>query len=508
MAEQDTTRDTPSPPPPSRVRALVRACVSLQVPVTRAQYLVAGFLLMALKFGIERAIFSAMVGRELSLVGFLSPFFADRAALLHGAPDGATWALLGLAMPFLWIGVSMSVRRALDAGWPPMIGFLFLIPGLSYLLMLGLSLAPTKAPPERSAGAGAYRPAPLQEELPKEAPSTKLRAVRAVLASATFGFAMFGACVYVFQSYGSALFIVTPFVMGMIAAMAFRSGTPAASAAEPERTSDPRSGPPSTTMGTFRRDMPIAAGCGLIGIVVVGVGLLCTAFEGGGCVAMALVPAGLLSVLGSLLAYGVHALARASRAHSIGVVLLVPLAAGVEAKLERAPLNEVVTTVVVDAPPEVVWRHVVSFPDLAPPTERLFRAGISYPVRARIEGEGVGAIRYCEFSTGSFVEPITRWEAPRRLSFDVAESPEPMREWTFWDRVDAPHLHGFMASRRGEFRLVALPGGKTRLEGSTFYELQIFPELYWKVWTDGIVHAIHLRVLEHIRRLSEADARR
>jgi hypothetical protein len=176
--------------------------------------------------------------------------------------------------------------------------------------------------------------------------------------------------------------------------------------------------------------------------------------------------------------------------------------------MAEAPLHEVVSSVVVDAPPEVVWRHVVSFPDLAPPTELLFRAGIAYPTRARIEGEGVGAVRYCEFSTGTFVEPITRWEPGKRLSFDVAENPPPMREWSPWDRVDAPHLDGFMRSRRGEFRLVALPDGRTRLEGSTFYELQIFPELYWKAWTDGIVHSIHGRVLEHIRRLAEEDARR
>ncbi len=64
-----------------------------------------------------------------------------------------------------------------------------------------------------------------------------------------------------------------------------------------------------------------------------------------------------------------------------------------------------------------------------------------------------------------------------------------------------------MRSERGELRLIALPGGKTRLVGSTFYALEIFPELYWKAWSDGIIHAIHVRVLTHIHLLSEADAR-
>ena len=44
-----------------------------------------------------------------------------------------------------------------------------------------------------------------------------------------------------------------------------------------------------------------------------------------------------------------------------------------------------------------------------------------------IEGEGVGAVRHCVFSTGAFVEPITIWNEPRHLRFDVTAMPEPMR---------------------------------------------------------------------------------
>jgi hypothetical protein len=60
-----------------------------------------------------------------------------------------------------------------------------------------------------------------------------------------------------------------------------------------------------------------------------------------------------------------------------------------------------------------------------------------------------------------------------------------------------------MVSRRGEFRLVALPGERTRLEGSTWYTLSIFPEQYWTVWGEALLHSIHGRVLAHIKRLSE-----
>jgi hypothetical protein len=135
----------------------------------------------------------------------------------------------------------------------------------------------------------------------------------------------------------------------------------------------------------------------------------------------------------------------------------------------------------------------------------LFRLGVAYPQRARIAGHGVGAIRRCEFSTGAFVEPITHWDEPRVLSFGVESQPEPMREWSPYRHVWAPHLQGGFAAVRGEFRLVPLPGGRTRLEGSTWYTLDIHPRFYWRVWADTFVETIHGRVLEQIRREAEAE---
>jgi hypothetical protein len=149
---------------------------------------------------------------------------------------------------------------------------------------------------------------------------------------------------------------------------------------------------------------------------------------------------------------------------------------------------------------------VVAFSELPPPRELLFRAGVAYPMRATIEGAGPGATRRCEFSTGSFVEPITRWEPPRRLSFDVAAQPDPLRELSPYGSIRAPHLDGFFVATAGEFRLVPLPGGGTRLEGSTWYRLDIHPVPYWRLFADAIVHRIHLRVLDHVRTLAERSA--
>jgi len=50
---------------------------------------------------------------------------------------------------------------------------------------------------------------------------------------------------------------------------------------------------------------------------------------------------------------------------------------------------------------------------------------------------------------------------------------------------------------------VPLAGGRTRLEGSTWYELEMAPEGYWQLYADYLIHRIHARVLEHIK--SEID---
>ena len=60
-------------------------------------------------------------------------------------------------------------------------------------------------------------------------------------------------------------------------------------------------------------------------------------------------------------------------------------------------------------------------------------------------------------------------------------------------------------ARRGEFRLDPLPGGRTRLEGTTWYRHRIWPAEYWQVWSDAIIHRVHRRVLAHIKKSAEAE---
>jgi hypothetical protein len=172
----------------------------------------------------------------------------------------------------------------------------------------------------------------------------------------------------------------------------------------------------------------------------------------------------------------------------------------------QPPVFVVHSTIDIDASPETVWKSVVAFTEIPPPTELIFKAGVAYPIRAEIFGRGPGAERHCVFSTGQFVEPIEIWDEPRQLKFSVTSNPPPLQEWTPYQHIVPSHLHGFLVSSGGQFLLTRLPSGRTQLEGTTWYRHGLWPASYWRLWSDAIIHRIHMRVLQHIRHEVERAA--
>ncbi|MCP9235250.1 hypothetical protein [Lewinella sp. JB7] len=287
--------------------------------------------------------------------------------------------------------------------------------------------------------------------------------------------------IYGIGTYGIALFVLTPFLIGLC----------------------------STVLYGYGRKIHgwEAARVGFTALAVFTVLLLLFAIEGAVCIAMvapiAVIGAYFGTIAGKLIVNRMPDRTLLSIALVAASITLLGL---VEAGTS-ATVQPVVTRIIINAPPQAVWKRVVAFPELDPPREMLFRAGISYPIRATITGKGIGAIRYCTFNTGSFVEPITVWDEPRLLAFTVEEQPEPLREISPWD-VAAPHLHDYFVSQRGQFRLTELPDGRTELEGTTWYYHDIHPDFYWRLWSDYIIHRIHDRVLGHIKTVVEREVTR
>jgi hypothetical protein len=226
-------------------------------------------------------------------------------------------------------------------------------------------------------------------------------------------------------------------------------------------------------------------------------------WEGMVCIAMALPLAVPLGALGGWMAYRTGP--AAASAPGVAMLLLLPSASLLWDVNAAPPIFEVHSAIEIAAAPETVWKYVVSFSDLPEPREWYFRLGLAYPERAHIEGSGAGAVRYCEFSTGPFVEPIQVWDQPHLLRFRVTQNPAPMHEWSPYTRLLPKHLHGYLVSKQGQFLLTPLPNGHTLLEGTTWYQHGLWPAEYWRWWSDAIIHRIHMRVLTHIRTLAEAD---
>lgn len=283
--------------------------------------------------------------------------------------------------------------------------------------------------------------------------------------------------IYGIKEYGLALFILTPIFIGAC---------------------------PSVIYGLKKQISKRDAWMlGLVTLGVFTVGLLIFAIEGLICIAMAAPIGILLTWIGSLIG---HAMITKKPGSASTAMLLLVCAIPSTAFIEKdyAPaLTSVVTSIEIKASPEVVWKNVVEFPQLNEPTEFIFKTGIAYPINATIEGKGVGAVRYCNFTTGSFIEPITVWSEDKLLSFNVAEQPAPMKEISFWD-INAPHLHDYFVSKKGQFKLSVLTNGNTLLEGTTWYYHRIKPAFYWQIWSNYIIHKIHERVLNHIKDNSES----
>ena len=274
-------------------------------------------------------------------------------------------------------------------------------------------------------------------------------------------------------AYGAVLFVFLPFMMGVLVELIWPSET--------------------KRKALLQGAASAAVGCAFF--IVVGV-------EGLICMFMALPLAVPLGMSGSLATFAERE-ARLTRRTS--VLLMLPFAVGSAGyDVAVAPtIYQVTTTIEIAASPETVWQHVISFAEMPKPTDWLFNSGIGYPRGVRLEGTGVGATRYCDFSTGSFVEPITVWEPGKRLEFDVVESAAPMKEWSPYGDIQPAHLHGYFVSRKGRFVLTLLSNGHTLVEGTTWYQHSLEPGPYWRWWSDAIIHRIHRRVLNHVKLLSE-----
>jgi len=444
----------------------------------RGTYFFWGIALAAIKFNLDRLIAYACFDQRWTLFDWSTLRMYLWQSPLDQSRRPYFLALLAVSLPFIWLGTILTLRRLRSVGWQPFWLLLFFVPVAKLIFFAVLCLLPSR---DEASKPPVIAPRIRDDRLPRGAFQS---AVLAIVVTALLAVLCAWLGTNVFENYGWSIFVGLPFCMGFLSTLIF-------SLREPRR------------LGT----------CILLAnitVVLAGLGMLLFAFEGILCLLMAAPIAFAVATIGGVLGYAVQkSFWWRDRSPNVccSVVLLLPLAMGMEHTIPpKLPLLSVKSSVIINAPPEKVWRNVVAFTQLPPPKEWIFKCGVAYPIRAEIHGTGVGAIRYCNFSTGPFVEPIQVWDEPRLLKFSVLQNPEPLQEWTPYREIHPRHLDGYLESRAGQFRLLPLEGGrKTLLEGTTWYYHHLWPADYWQLWSDHIIHTIHLRVLNHVKKLSEAD---
>jgi uncharacterized membrane protein YhaH (DUF805 family) len=440
--------------------------------ISGQQYFLAGFALTVLKYAIDHTV-AAHFGEPWQLWDYLIPNW-DRSLFQLGYNQPEMYAALWtIAIPFFWIGVALTLKRLNDSGHSPRWIFLFFLPFLNIFLFVWMCLTPS-AP----AGQLGSRALPASEA---KADSRVLFTFIGIAIGILLGVLFVTLGTRYLMGYGWGLFLGLPFIVGFITSW-FQNFRTVRSK--------------STTISTS-----------VLTIFLLGLALIGVRIEGLICLMMALPLSLPFSIAGALFArYLLNCDHRkySPSTFTAGLAILPLIMFGEHAANLEPPVLSVTTSVIIEAPVSTVWTHVVAFPPLAEPDELIFRTGIAYPTSAEIVGSGLGAVRYCRFSTGDFVEPITIWDENHLLAFNVTAQPQSMRELSPW-KISTPHLeHNYMRSKHGQFRLVALSDHRTLLEGTTWYQNYFCPQPYWRAWSDGIVHRIHMRVLRHVKELSEA----
>jgi hypothetical protein len=450
--------------------------------VGRGKYFGVGVTLFALKHLLDRIVATQVFGLPWSLFNY---WIVGEATEIDDTSLGRLRfyaTLVTLAIPFIWVGVVLTLRRLRDIGWPLWLVAFFFLPFVNLLFFLLLSTIPSR---ERSSSRRAPRAPGVKALLERVIPGSGFgSAVAGIIVTTLLTVGITILSVQGLGNYGWGLFVGLPFCLGLSSVLIYG----------------------------YHQPRPLGK-CLMVSLLSVGLAsaaLIAVAIEGLICILMAVPLGAVMALFGGAMGYIIQRRPNSNATgghvlHAFSVILIaLPALMFVERTTQfEPPLREVRTRVEIKAAPEEVWQQLIAFAELPAPQEWLFQTGIAYPIRAEINGHGVGAVRYCVFSTGAFVEPIEVWDEPQLLKFGVIAQPPVMEELSPYAHLRPPHLNHYLESRKGQFLLTRMPNGNTLLEGTTWYQNSFWPGAYWNLWSDYIIHRIHGRVLNHIKALAE-----
>src|ERR1700683_5439381 len=113
--------------------------------IDRGPYALVGLVGFAIKHNLDRALATFVFQRQWGLFNYWIPL--DQAVRITSlAPADRTFLLsmLVLSLPFIWVGVVLTMRRLRAAGLPAWLVVLFFAPYLNLLFFVILCIYPSK----------------------------------------------------------------------------------------------------------------------------------------------------------------------------------------------------------------------------------------------------------------------------------------------------------------------------------------------------------------------------
>lgn len=495
--------------------------------IDRAAYFTLGASLMVVKYGLDMSVSHFIFHRSWSFIDYFAPALSLTSTGIT-VPDFRFYStMLILSLPFVWAGSVLTIRRLRATQLPLWLVICFFFPVANLVFFKVLIWLPSQkdeaehdliqgskpALEDKKSQEGVFsdkvnQPAAFKKgELSRE-PQTVVENLRAGKADSAirkfldkvigeerwytihiaaalpvpFAVAFLYAAAAIFGNYGWSVFIAAPFAVTILAPLLYAYKT--------------------------KRTYWQCLNASFLALFYTGLGAIAFHIEGIVCLLMATPLITFVSAIGGSIAYRIQGSTNKENIPKIAgsLSVLLPFMTAWEINSPSTPPTyEVKTAVRVNAKPAAVWQRVICFPPMRKPEELMFRFGIAYPTHATITGTGNGAVRHCVFNTGTFVEPITVFDAPKLLRFDVTSQARPMNETSIYSDLNPPHLTGYMMSKQGQFLLAKRTDGGTNLEGTTWYQNHMEPYFYWRFYSDAIIHKIHQRVLAHVKTVSEND---
>ena len=184
--------------------------------ISRKTYALVGLTAFAFKYPIDYFI-ATRFRHAVGLFNYWVPLGkVARLTYLSEAEYRFLAAMLLVAMPFIWVGLALTVRRLRDAGQPVWLVVFFFFPYLNLLFFLALCLLP----PCQLACNNEAAPWPVVRPLDGIIPHSPLgSAVLSVILTTAIGlmFVLFGTVIL--GSYGWSLFVALPFCLGLFAVL-------------------------------------------------------------------------------------------------------------------------------------------------------------------------------------------------------------------------------------------------------------------------------------------------